>query len=102
MNEAYVVSRVPRSDATRWTEDSIIPSEPWVVKGSCLEVDPDIFFPILNHPKHAEEAKKICRRCESRPECLEFALRTRQEEGVWGETTGAERAEILRSRRGTP
>jgi WhiB family redox-sensing transcriptional regulator len=36
-----------------------------------------------------------------REACLEFALETREAEGIWGGTTGRERRRILRQRRKT-
>jgi len=38
------------------------------------------------------EAKAICAGCPVRNECLAFALRTGQVDGIWGGTTTHERA----------
>lgn len=43
--------------------------------------------------------RAICNACPSRVECLEFALNTRQDDGMWGGTTRRERNRILRRRR---
>ncbi len=55
---------------------------------------PDLFFPIGatgTAVDHIEAAKSVCEVCEVRAECLEFALATNQEAGIWGGTTEEER-----------
>jgi WhiB family redox-sensing transcriptional regulator len=70
--------------------------EPWRTQAACRGVDPDIF-----HPASEEEAaaKSICAECSVREPCLEFAIATRQPDGVWGGTTERERRNITRRRR---
>ena len=41
-----------------------------------------------------EQAKAVCRACEAQPACLEFALSTNQESGVWGATSEEERRKL--------
>ena len=41
--------------------------------------------------RHEEEAKKICAGCPVKQECLEYALANREQYGVWGGMTFAER-----------
>jgi WhiB family redox-sensing transcriptional regulator len=36
----------------------------------------------------------VCISCESRTSCLEFALATNQESGIWGGTTEEERRKL--------
>ncbi len=72
----------PRTDV-RWREDA-----------ACRGVDTDVFFPATD--EEAEEAKAICASCPVREECLEFALQTRQEDGVWGGLTETERRRLRR------
>jgi WhiB family redox-sensing transcriptional regulator len=46
-----------------------------------------MFFPIgTTGPAvdHIEKAKMICGMCSVREECLQYALETNQEAGVWG------------------
>jgi WhiB family redox-sensing transcriptional regulator len=38
-----------------------------------------------------EAAKAICATCPVQPECLRYAIETRQEYGIWGGTTEDER-----------
>jgi len=62
----------------------------------------DMFFPAGVTGvacEEAESAKAVCRTCDVSPECLDFALRTRQEFGVWGGADEEERRAILKSRR---
>ena len=66
----------------------------WRSHGACLTADPNLFFPVTSAgagARQQEEAKAFCRRCEVRPRCLAFALRTSEAHGVWGGTTEDER-----------
>lgn len=56
--------------------------ELWREKASCRDLDTAIFF--ADTPDGLETAKSICRGCPVRKECFDFALRTRQNYGVWG------------------
>jgi WhiB family transcriptional regulator, redox-sensing transcriptional regulator len=69
----------------------------WKASGACRWVDPELFYPVSE--SDAGPAKAVCARCEVRGECLEFALSTREWEGVWGGTTGTERRALVRRRR---
>ncbi len=69
----------------------------WRQRGACRGLDPGIFYPPSDD--EAEEAKAICASCPVREPCLEFALETREAEGIWGGTTGRERRRLLRQRR---
>ncbi len=69
----------------------------WRDEAACRGLDTDVFFPLTD--EEAEEAKAICASCSVREECLEFALLTRQDDGVWGGLTEAERRRLRRRRR---
>lgn len=43
------------------------------------------------HERAIAEAKALCAGCEIREDCLELALALRDEHGVWGGLTAAER-----------
>jgi WhiB family redox-sensing transcriptional regulator len=47
-------------------------------------------------------AKQICSLCDVRVDCLEWALATGQDSGVWGGLTEDERRAVRRSRRRQP
>lgn len=69
----------------------------WRDRAACRDMDPDMFFPIgTTGPAldQIEAAKGICRVCEVREECLEYALMTNQEAGIWGETSEEERRKL--------
>ncbi|WFE45329.1 WhiB family transcriptional regulator [Verrucosispora sp. WMMD1129] len=68
----------------------------WQDRGLCNQTDPDAFHP--EKGGSPEQAKRICRRCEVKTVCLQYAL-TNREEGVWGGTTKQERNKILRARK---
>jgi WhiB family redox-sensing transcriptional regulator len=78
------------------------PTGDWRATAACREADPDLFFPVgTTGPalRQIEAAKAVCRSCPSLDPCLEFALRTGQDAGVWGATSEEERRIIRRSRR---
>lgn len=62
----------------------------------CLEYDADIFYPDEYDDASVAEAKSICNDCWMKNDCLEFALSTREKEGIWGGTTPDERYRIRR------
>ena len=65
-------------------------------EAACQSTDPDLFFP--NEELSVQTAKRICRGCPVRTQCLEFALDARLEHGVWGGLTENERRSLRRSR----
>ena len=70
----------------------------WRDRSACLDEDPELFFPIGNTGPailQIEEAKQVCRRCEVREQCLQWALEAGQDHGVWGGLTPRERDRIL-------
>lgn len=69
----------------------------WRQRAACRGVDPDIFYPVSD--EEAEDAKAICRLCPVQEMCLEWALASREKEGVWGGATERERRRIIRRRR---
>lgn len=77
-----------------------VPGEdlPWESMALCAEVDPEIFFP--ERGASAAPARRICRACEVRPECLDYALEHDEQWGVWAGTTRDERLRLKRQRLG--
>jgi WhiB family transcriptional regulator, redox-sensing transcriptional regulator len=71
----------------------------WRTSGACRGLDPEIFYP--SDEDEAAEAKGICNGCHVQVTCLEYALRFREKEGVWGGCTERERRRIVRQRRRT-
>lgn len=63
----------------------------------CRGVDPDLFFPLGDTSyRQIEDAKKVCAGCPIRSKCLDWALETRQDSGVWGGLSERERRTIHR------
>ncbi len=77
----------------------------WRDKAACRTEDPNLFFPVGSTGPDLliiEQAKAVCRRCPVIGACQEWALETRQDSGIWGGLSEAERRSILRQRgRGT-
>jgi WhiB family redox-sensing transcriptional regulator len=74
----------------------------WVHRARCKDEDPELFFPVgTTGPAAAqiEAAKAVCMQCEVRAECLEWALATGQDAGVWGGMSEEERRAMRRARR---
>ncbi|MFN2558024.1 MAG: WhiB family transcriptional regulator [Nitriliruptorales bacterium] len=73
----------------------------WRSQAACIEEDPELFFPVGSTGPavdQAEEAKRVCARCDVREPCLEFAIGTNQDAGVWGGLTEDERRTLKRAR----
>lgn len=66
----------------------------WSNRAACRDVDPDELF-VAGALQH--EAKRRCRSCPVRIECLVDALDNRVEWGVWGGLTERERRAFLRA-----
>lgn len=67
----------------------------WRDRALCAQTDPEAFFP--EKGGSSREAKKVCRNCEVRPECLQDALRRGERFGVWGGLTEGERRKLARA-----
>lgn len=71
----------------------------WRVDAACRDTDPGLFFPVGTTGPALEQiasAKEVCFTCACRDACLEFALATNQDTGVWGGTSEEERRVIRR------
>ena len=71
----------------------------WRDRAACLNEDPELFFPIGNTGpalRQIENAKLVCRRCEVTETCLNWAMESRQDEGVWGGLSADERRALKR------
>jgi WhiB family redox-sensing transcriptional regulator len=67
---------------------------PWSQQALCAQTSSEIFFPAPDDP--GTEAKKICRRCPVRAECLTFAISNDERFGIWGGLDPDERRNLLR------
>jgi WhiB family transcriptional regulator, redox-sensing transcriptional regulator len=66
----------------------------WEDRALCAQTDPDAFFP--EKGGSTREAKRVCRSCEVRAECLEYALEHDERFGIWGGMSERERRRIKR------
>jgi WhiB family redox-sensing transcriptional regulator len=68
-------------------------------QAACREEDPELFFAIGESGPallQIEEAKAVCRRCPVVAQCLQWALETGQDAGVWGAKSEDERRAMKR------
>ena len=71
----------------------------WRDRAACLTVDPELFFPVGNTGPAVEQigrAKAVCSRCPVTEYCLQYALDTNQDSGVWGGLSEDERRALKR------
>ncbi|MCI4354234.1 MAG: WhiB family transcriptional regulator [Thermoplasmata archaeon] len=73
----------------------------WRDQARCRGVDPAVFHPPEEDDGAADVAKAICEQCAVREACLEYALTSREKDGVWGGYTARERRRLVRQRRRT-
>ncbi|MBO0872646.1 MAG: WhiB family transcriptional regulator [Pseudonocardia sp.] len=69
----------------------------WQENALCAQTDPEAFFP--EKGGSTKEAKKVCRSCEVRQECLEYALANDERFGIWGGLSERERRALRKRRR---
>src|SRR5690625_2822761 len=66
------------------------PLPPWREQAACLAADPEQFYPEPGDDPW--EALYVCNQmCTVRDQCLDWALRTNEQIGVWGGTTPSQR-----------
>jgi WhiB family redox-sensing transcriptional regulator len=66
----------------------------WQDRALCAQTDPDAFFP--DKGGSSRQAKQVCRSCEVRAECLEYALAHDERFGIWGGLSERERRRLKR------
>ena len=66
----------------------------WQDRSLCAQTDPEAFFP--EKGGSTREAKRVCRSCEVRAECLEYALENDERFGIWGGLSERERRRAKR------
>ena len=64
----------------------------WQEQALCAQTDPEAFFP--EKGGSTREAKRICRACGVRDECLEYALENDERFGIWGGLSERERRRL--------
>ena len=56
----------------------------WRLEALCAQVDPELWFPEHGASEEAREARRICAQCPVRTSCLQSALDTGEQYGLWG------------------
>ena len=71
-----------------------IACQDWRAYAACSRYDPDLFFApgALEH----KLAKKVCRSCPVREQCLAYAMDEPVDHGIWGGLTERERRRYRR------
>lgn len=72
----------------------------WREDAACRDFPTDLFFPIGHGPRaqaQADKAKTICGQCPVQSDCLEYALATNAQFGVFGGLTEDERKRARRN-----
>ena len=103
----HTVHQPPVSDAqdgprvtpyfTAWLEEWAGPAAlAWQDAALCAQADPDLFFP--EKGESSRPAQRVCRACEVRAECLDYALSAGDRlHGVWGGFSERERRPLRRA-----
>jgi WhiB family redox-sensing transcriptional regulator len=71
-------------------------SEHWSERALCAEVGGDLFFPEKGGSTF--EAKKVCKACDVREECLQDALARDDRYGIYGGLSERQRRRLTRGR----
>lgn len=74
--------------------DTMTRPKDWLATAPCKD-DADAMFPGSNRDD-IDYAKSFCRRCPAVERCLQWALETGEEHGVWGGLSEAERRTLQR------
>lgn len=69
----------------------------WQRDALCSETDPEAFFP--EKGGSTARAKAVCRACDVRVQCLEYALSSDERYGIWGGMSERERRRLTQMRR---
>lgn len=69
----------------------------WIARALCRGLDPNLLFPDRGDLASVANAKAVCAVCDVRAECLQYAIDTEQDLGIWG---GATRVDLQVARRG--
>lgn len=79
----------------------ISPLGAWRAKAACRDEDSELFFPNGNTGSvltQIQQTKAVCQQCPVITECLEWALETSQQDGIWGGKSEDDRRALRRNR----
>jgi WhiB family redox-sensing transcriptional regulator len=83
-----------------WSRTIDWDTDDWRDSAACRDTDPELFFPIGTTGMALDQidaAKAVCQACAAQEPCLEFALATNQESGVWGGASEEERRKLRKA-----
>lgn len=83
--------------AVSWNPIRDWDSEGWRDEAACRHTNADLFFPAGNAGLAAvqiQAAKAVCRTCPVQEPCLQFAVESNQEAGIWGGKDEEERGRL--------
>lgn len=81
-----------QSEVPGWNLPDDSDETSWQGRALCAQTDPELFF--VEKGGTARPAKRVCRECPVRAECLEYALENGEGFGIWGGLTERERRRI--------
>ncbi|HEX4902166.1 MAG TPA: WhiB family transcriptional regulator [Acidimicrobiales bacterium] len=76
-------------------------TEQWQLRAACRGPQARVFFPPAHFERKDEKleregrAKAICGGCAVRQECLDYAVRIREQHGIWGGLSESERRHLI-------
>ncbi len=73
----------------------------WRHSAACRDEEPELFFPIGNTGpalQQIDDAKRVCTTCDVQEACLNWAIESGQDAGVWGGLSEDERRSLKRRR----
>lgn len=71
--------------------------ETWKDRANCIGVDTDLFFP--GRGESNQRALAVCKGCEVRQACLDYAMARGEKFGIWGGTSERQRRRLRRTLR---
>lgn len=85
--------------AVTWSPVFDWDTEKWRDSAACRHTNVELYFPAGNTGvavDQIEAAKAVCRACPVQNACLQFALESNQEAGIWGGKDEDERRKLRR------
>jgi WhiB family redox-sensing transcriptional regulator len=99
-DEIILWPRRSRSHNSNWELDSLLRlhNRTWVRKARCLGLDPDMFFPDGGGLGSIQEreVKAVCKSCPVQLECLVWAIKAGEADGIYGGTSDKDRRRLRR------
>jgi WhiB family redox-sensing transcriptional regulator len=75
------------------------PEQDWRLYAACLDDDTELWFRETRADQaegRSDPAKKVCRDCPVRLQCLAYALQSNERWGIWGGLSTEERDQLAR------